>query len=320
MFSIYGRAVALFIFALPLAQSQFVSSLPDCVQDCINQSQDDNCSVADIACLCRASAGNFLPDLITCMHGQCDNDLDNNLLLTPLQLVCELAGAPIPASALRNAENQASSLAAQVTMTVTEGGSSSTGAAVLTATTDTGSVTITTVTTSQAGSIITLAYPVTIWSTATLSGSPSTVTSVSTTSNGFTGVIPVVFTSTDSSGSMYTSTTSVLGAVSTYTTTARGSTTTQISTFTTTQRPLSSSSSPSGTASGDSVSSSTTITTTIAADKTTSSGTQTQSKTSAPNPDETNSAPFKDTNAVGRVEVDNRLGLSVLLAVGFIML
>lgn len=54
------------ITSLPLISSQLVSSLPDCIQDCIEQSPDINCSTLDVACLCRASSGNFLPDTITC--------------------------------------------------------------------------------------------------------------------------------------------------------------------------------------------------------------------------------------------------------------
>lgn len=309
----YGRALALAIFALPLAQAQFVSSLPQCVQVCINQSQDDNCKVTDIACLCRASAGNFLPDLITCMHGQCDNDLDNNLLLTPLQWACDIAGAPIPESALRNAENQASSLAEQVTTTVTMGGSSATGGAEATTTINAGSVTTVTVTTTQAGSIIALAFPVTEWSTTTVSGPPSTVTSVSTDSDGFTWFIPIVITSMDSAGSTYTTMTSQPGAISIYTTTdSKGST------FTTTQSPSSTASSSGSAASDTSVSSSTTVTTSIAADKTSSSGSHSKTST-APTQDQTNSSPFKDTNAAGKTPVGNWLGLSVLWAVGCVL-
>jgi hypothetical protein len=122
-----GASLMLTSVFLRLAQSQFVASLPKCIQNCIDQSGDENCSVTDIKCLCRASSGNFLPDLITCMHGNCDNGLDNDLLLTPLQLVCEIAGTPIPDSAIQNAENAGSSLATQVTKTVTMGGPSVTG-------------------------------------------------------------------------------------------------------------------------------------------------------------------------------------------------
>lgn len=59
------------------------------------------------------------------MHAQCDNNLDNNLLLFPLQLACQLAGSPIPSSAIRNAQNIGSSLASQGTTTITMHDSSS---------------------------------------------------------------------------------------------------------------------------------------------------------------------------------------------------
>jgi len=240
----YAQAVlTAALFSLPLVRSQFVSSLPQCVQTCINQSQDDNCDVTDVACLCRASNGNFLPDLITCMHGNCDNSLDNDLLLTPLQLACDLAGVPISSAAISNAESEASSLATQVTTTVYESGSPS---ATVT--------TITFVETDVQGSTATLAYPVTVGSSTTIYGQPSTVTttasefgstsnsdssastsltSMSGTGSGFTGVVPIIILTTNSAGSTYTTTTSELGAISTFTTTdSAGSTTTLMSTYT----------------------------------------------------------------------------------------
>lgn len=116
---LFSTFAVLLLSISSLAYSQLVATLPQCIQNCIAQSDDENCSASDIKCLCRASAGNFLPDIITCMHGNCDNDLDDDVLLTPLQLVCQIAGTPIPGSAIRNAENQASSLAGQVTTTVT---------------------------------------------------------------------------------------------------------------------------------------------------------------------------------------------------------
>jgi len=315
MFSISGRAFwVLFILAIPLAQAQFVSSLPQCVQNCINQSQDDNCEVSDIGCLCRASAGNFLPDLITCMHGECDNSLDNNLLLTPLQLACQIAGAPIPASALRNAENQASSLAAQVTTTVTLGGSSATGGSEATTTVSmiALSVLTETVTKTESGSTIYLIYPITVGSTTTVSGAPSRVTSVSTTADhpsSYTGLIPVIIVTTNDKGSTYTTTTTEPGAISTYTTTdSRGRTVTQKSTYTKTTSAYSD---------NTSVSSTTTFTTSVQAAETSSTGTAGSKTSSASNPDSTNSSPFTDTNssAAARENGRNWLGLGILLAV-----
>ncbi|KAE9376986.1 hypothetical protein N431DRAFT_436231 [Stipitochalara longipes BDJ] len=178
-----GQALLLLsALTILLAHAQFISSLPQCIQDCINQSQDDNCSVTDLACLCRASAGSFLPDLITCIHGTCN--LDENLLLEPLQVVCEVAGAPIPESAIQSAESQASSLDAQATTTVTVGGASATGGSEATTTVSmtvlTSSVSTKTVTKTKDGSTIYVVYPITLGSTTTVSGKPSTVTTIST--------------------------------------------------------------------------------------------------------------------------------------------
>jgi len=301
--------VALAIF-LPLAQSQLVQSLPDCVQQCIDQSGDDNCSVSDIKCLCRASAGNFLPNLITCMHGDCDNSLDNNLLLTPLQYACEIVGTPIPDSAIQNAENVGSSLATQATATRTvvvtvSGGSAVTSGASASGASASGNggggkggsevtttiqvpaspsiTTVTTIATERDGSVIVVAYPVTEWLTTTLSGSGSTVASVS---NGAT-------------------------IVSTYTTTdSKGHTTTQKITVTETTTPSSAaaSSSSDGT---------TIVTTTAAAAKTSSSST---SKTKgAINPIETNSSPFQDEpSSAATANVDDWLGLIIFLVLGIL--
>src|SRR6266536_2131680 len=63
--------------------------------------------------------GNFLPDLVLCMHGACDPSLDVSALLSPLSLVCDSLGTPISHSALANAEGVASSVVAQSTVTVT---------------------------------------------------------------------------------------------------------------------------------------------------------------------------------------------------------
>ena len=180
--SIFGLAVIITISILTLpfsAHAQFVSNLPDCVQNCIYSSQDDDCEITDIVCLCRASAGDFLPDLITCMHDSCDSELDDDLLLEPLKLACEIAGAPIPSAALQSAENEATSLATQVTKTETvtqpvttttvypNSGSSSVE-------------TVTVTTTAAGGSTVYVAYPVTVWSKTTVTGSLSTVTIIST--------------------------------------------------------------------------------------------------------------------------------------------
>ena len=191
-----GAVLALFVVSLqlPLAYSQFISSLPGCVQNCIDD-QDSYCEVTDINCLCQESGGTFLPDVISCMHSNCDSSIDDSLLLTPLQWMCDIAGAPIPGSAIQSAESAASSLAAQITTTVT------------TITVEAPLVTTETITTTYGGSTIAIIYPVTEWSTTTASGFPSTITSVSAESPS-TGAIPSTIISTHSTGSTFTTITS----------------------------------------------------------------------------------------------------------------
>jgi hypothetical protein len=200
-----GAVLALFVVSLqlPLAFSQFISSLPGCVQNCIDD-QDSYCEVTDINCLCQESAGTFLPDVITCMHSNCDSSIDNSLLLTPLQWMCDIAGAPIPGSAIQSAESAASSLAAQITTTVT------------TITVEAPLVTTETITTTYGGSTIAIIYPVTEWSTTTASGFPSTITSVSAESPS-TGAIPgtgsTFTTITSSESSSFSSPTTITTSV-----------------------------------------------------------------------------------------------------------
>ncbi|TVY16880.1 hypothetical protein LARI1_G004129, partial [Lachnellula arida] len=265
---------------LPHASSQFISSLPQCVQTCITQSDDETCSVSDIKCLCRASAGNFLPDLITCMHGNCDDSLDNDALLMPLQLACQIAGTPIPDSAMRNAEDRASSLASQVTTTVTMAGETGGSAAVTTTSEPSGymeySVSTATVATTQGGSTLTLVFPVTSERTSTLSGSRSPSTRTISSSSTFSAS---TFTSTPAS-----STDSSAGAVS------------------------SSSSSSSSDLSTETVS-------TSVVPISTSSRKGASKTSSAQSEDSTNSSPFKDSNSgsAQRSVDDNWLGLAVVV-------
>ena len=159
------------------SQAQFTSSLPQCIQGCIEQSQYNNCQASDVKCLCRASAGNFLPDLVTCMRGNCD--LDAGILLMSLQAVCIVAGAPIPDKALQNAENQATSVQ-QVTTTVTVGSPSSTGDPNTLTTAYYGyseTTTISETKTQDNDLTIPVADPTTVWRTATVLGAGSTTTS-----------------------------------------------------------------------------------------------------------------------------------------------
>ncbi|KAH8599022.1 hypothetical protein B0O99DRAFT_698342 [Bisporella sp. PMI_857] len=134
------------------SQAQFASELPHCIRNCIGQSQHSNCKATDIACLCRASAGNFLPDLATCMRGNCD--LDASEVFDSVQAMCTLVRAPIPQKALSNAQDVADSVRDWIS-TVTE-------------------------TETEYDSTIEVAYPTTVWRTRTIPGSASTIFTVST--------------------------------------------------------------------------------------------------------------------------------------------
>lgn len=198
-----------------VSQAQFVSSLPRCIQDCIEQSQYDNCRDAGIGCLCRASAGSFLPDLVNCMQGNCD--LNAGILLESLQAVCIVAGAPIPDQALQNAGNQATSIQ-QVTTTVTIGLPSATGDPDIPTTAYDGYSEVTTMTetkTQDDGLTITVVYPITLWRTATISGAESTITllhpSSSTTSHSEYST-PTITTTESTPGSTFLVATTLKGA------------------------------------------------------------------------------------------------------------
>jgi CFEM domain len=229
-----GALLTFFIFTiLPFGQGQSVFSLPQCVQNCISQSQDDNCQITDIKCLCRASsAGNFLPGLITCTHAECDNTFDNDLLLTPLQLVCEIAGIPIPASALANAENQASSLASQPTVTVTVGSPSATTiSGADTTASESSSLSTVTVTKTQSGSTIYEVY------TTTIDSRGSTVTQKTTYTETATASAHISSSTTNSHSTTLTTTT-VAGAKTSSSSTAKSRTTTAPSPDSTNSAPF----------------------------------------------------------------------------------
>ncbi|KAI9741582.1 MAG: hypothetical protein M1818_004388 [Claussenomyces sp. TS43310] len=338
MFNIAILASLLTTIFAQLASSQLVASLPDCVQTCINQSGDDNCEASDPTCLCRASNGNFLPDLIICMHSECDDAMDTNLLLIPLQYACIQAGAPIATAAILNAEQEASSLAAQpATVTVTESarGSRPTSAipqlTTLTSTSTTTAVDV-------SGSTIIVVYPETFTQSVT-------VTTASTTSapgKSVTRAIPLIIVGTDGAGSIYTSTTLEPDSVTVTATDSTGSPQTVTSTITDAATSLTSTqtrtmtnsatssrnsgsagvagSGTSRTGGGESTDASgtTTLTATVAAQSTmgsTSSSVPGVSKTKqVPNSDETDS-PFGMQSAAGRRTPTSRLGLGVFLVV-----
>jgi CFEM domain len=112
-----GVAIAA-LFPLASVYAQVIASLPQCVQQCIDQSSDEERCLIDIKCLCQDSDG-VLRDVVNCMRQECDISFDINVLLLPLQAACELAGVSISPIVLGNADGRPSSLAARPTVTLT---------------------------------------------------------------------------------------------------------------------------------------------------------------------------------------------------------
>ncbi|KAI9051053.1 hypothetical protein LZ554_005161 [Drepanopeziza brunnea f. sp. 'monogermtubi'] len=232
-----------------------------------------------------------------------------------------LAGSPIPDSAIQNAEDQATSLATHVTASLTVAEDPANGGAEPTTKTYAllPSVSTVTATTTKSRSTIYQIYPITIGRT-TISGPTSTFTSISTPipTNGLTGVGPIVIIATDSEGSTRTSTSTQAGAVSTYTTTdSQGSTMTQTSVL----AAIASLPGHSPISSSSVVSEILSFTTTTVAPVKTHSIVSTSSKIpKAPNADETNSSPFKNTNGTASRPRGGSLGLCIALSVLYVWL
>ncbi|EPE36335.1 hypothetical protein GLAREA_05673 [Glarea lozoyensis ATCC 20868] len=309
----YLALLAVTLSFLPFSTPQLLNSLPSCIVDCINNSPDTNCSLLDISCLCRASAGNFLTDTVTCMRAQCDNSLNTNVLLSPLQLACQLAGSPIPASAIRNAEIVASQLQGVVTTTVTAGASPSstpqspTNVQVTTTTVQSLMTSTVTQTTTRDGNVLQSVVPVIVGQGTTRFGSGSAVSSISTSSsnsgNGGVGGA-VIITTTNQAGSTFTTTTSAGGAVVITTTNSAGSTFTTTSRSST--RASSSQSNPSQSLSSTGANGLSTLSgtqtpptssqTSANTPSTSTTSSQDSERTSNPDDPESNSAPFRNTN------------------------
>jgi len=129
---------------------------------------------------------------VTCVKGNCDNQLDSSLLITPLQLACNLAGTSISSAAIRNAENALSSsdggntaqrttvVVAQTITTTADGGLQGVVTETVTAVPSTRATTITEATTDSQGNTYYVVVPVTIQQSSTDYGHPSTVTVTST--------------------------------------------------------------------------------------------------------------------------------------------
>lgn len=92
---------------------------PNCVSDCIEGS---GCGTADVKCMCRASRGDFLSDVVACMDQDCSQSISVDTLLGTLELACNILGSPIPDSAVSSAEAAQSSLdnPGQTTVTASE--------------------------------------------------------------------------------------------------------------------------------------------------------------------------------------------------------
>lgn len=98
--------LAISILSISLVQSQIIADLPLCVKDCVERNSETTCILTDISCFCRATAGRFLTNVVTCAHGNCKTELDIKAITAPMKHACEVAGLPIPDSILLNVENQ----------------------------------------------------------------------------------------------------------------------------------------------------------------------------------------------------------------------
>ncbi|KAK6072513.1 hypothetical protein SCUP515_07344 [Seiridium cupressi] len=80
---------------------------PGCVSNCIESS---GCSTANVKCMCQASQGTFLSDVVACTYSDCSQAISVDDLLGPLELACGVLGEPIPDSAISSAEAAQSSI------------------------------------------------------------------------------------------------------------------------------------------------------------------------------------------------------------------
>ncbi|KAF2496365.1 hypothetical protein BU16DRAFT_526861 [Lophium mytilinum] len=109
-----SRLSLLSAFALVVsvsADSGFVDSLPKCWRSCVADT-NLNCDGWDLPCICKASKGTFLTDTVSCARSDCDSDnMDVQLFLGPLELLCDTVKQPIPNSIIKSAENCATQTA-----------------------------------------------------------------------------------------------------------------------------------------------------------------------------------------------------------------
>ncbi|KAF2176745.1 hypothetical protein K469DRAFT_721949 [Zopfia rhizophila CBS 207.26] len=112
-------ALVLLVFALGVSGYDWVDMLPDCWQDCLNNSNDVSCDSA--RCICKASkSDSFLPDAVYCAHSNCDaEDWAIDAFLIPLQVYCGAIGKEIPYSILSSAQCAATETSQQPKATST---------------------------------------------------------------------------------------------------------------------------------------------------------------------------------------------------------
>ncbi|KAF2145746.1 uncharacterized protein K452DRAFT_356135 [Aplosporella prunicola CBS 121167] len=76
--------------------------LPKCWSNCIS-SQKASCDFWDISCLCQASNGDFLTNVVNCARKNCDSHFDASLLISPLETACAIMGQPISGTCISSA-------------------------------------------------------------------------------------------------------------------------------------------------------------------------------------------------------------------------
>lgn len=122
--------------------------------------------------VCRAWNGGVLTSLLTCIKSTCDSSLNIDLLLSPLELTCDLAGVPISSAVVSSAIQAATTTAivtSYVTDTVTQSYYWQSSFATI-------ATTVVIPVTDSNGRTVIVAFPVTIEPSTTIYGSPSTST------------------------------------------------------------------------------------------------------------------------------------------------
>ena len=124
--------------------------------------------------ICRAWNGGILTSVLTCIKSNCDSSLEPNLLLSPLELTCDLAGVPISSSVISSALQAATTTA--IVTSYTTATDTVTQSYYWQSTFGTIATTVVVPITESNGDTVIVAFPVTIEPSTTIYGSPSTST------------------------------------------------------------------------------------------------------------------------------------------------